>query len=116
MTLDPRSGCPIATTLDYIGDRWTLVIVRDLLNGKKRYSEFLESPERITTNVLADRLSKLERSGLAEKSLYQARPKRFEYQLTAMGKDLLPILHAMCRWGNAHVPDTWEPPQSFMSL
>ncbi len=56
MLPDPRSGCPIATTLDMIGDRWTLVILRDMINGKSRFSEFLDSPERITTSVLAARL------------------------------------------------------------
>ena len=60
----PRSGCPIATTLDIVGDRWTLVILRDLITGKSRFSEFLASPEKITTNILTDRLASLEGSGV----------------------------------------------------
>ena len=82
MRQDSRSGCPVATTLDIVGDRWTLVILRDMLNGKRRFSQFLDSPERITTNVLTDRLSVMERAGLVQKAAYQLHPKRFEYSLT----------------------------------
>lgn len=109
-----RSGCPIASTLDLVGDRWTLVILRDMINGKARYSEFLDSPERITTNILADRLSKMEAAGLIRKSPYQQRPTRFAYTLTQKGRDLHPVVQAMCRWANRHIPDTWKPPASFM--
>lgn len=110
----PRSGCPIATTLDIVGDRWTLVILRDMLNGKAKYSEFLTSPERITTNVLADRLLKMEAAGLIEKHPYQTRPERFDYALTPKGRGLHPVVREMCRWANQHVPGTWTPPESFM--
>lgn len=110
----PRSGCPIATSLDIIGDRWTLVILRDMINGKKRFSEFLDSPEHITTNVLADRLNLIEAAGLANRVLYQERPKRFEYELTEKGRDLLPVLQNICMWANKHCPGTWTPPPSFM--
>jgi DNA-binding HxlR family transcriptional regulator len=109
-----RSPCPIATLLDIVGDRWTLVILRDMVNGKKRFSEFLESPERITTNVLADRLDLIERAGLATRKAYHQRPKRYEYKLTMKGRDLLPVMQAMCRWTNQHYPGTWIPPKSFM--
>ena len=115
MWLHVRSGCPIATTLDIVGDRWTLVILRDLLTGKRRFSQFLTSPERITTNILTDRLAAMEAAGLVSKSLYNERPKRYEYVLTKKGAALLPVLQEMCRWANAFVPDTWVPPESFMS-
>ncbi len=111
---DPRSGCPIATSLDIIGDRWTLVILRDMINGKKKYSEFLDAPERITTNILADRLALIEAAGLAKRRLYQQRPKRFEYELTTKGKKLQPVLQEICRWANRYYPETWVPPKSFM--
>lgn len=114
MRNESRSGCPIATTLDFVGDRWTLVVLRDMLIGKKRFSQFLESPERITTNILTDRLASMEQAGLVEKALYQSRPKRFEYRLTAKGEALLPVLQEMCRWANTFVPGTWTPPASFM--
>jgi len=109
-----RSGCPIASALDLVGDRWTLVLVRDLLNGKKRFSEFLSSPEQITTSVLTARLKALESSGLVEKSAYQLRPRRFEYTLTESGTHLAPVLQEMCVWSNRFIKDTWVPPKAFM--
>lgn len=110
----PRSGCPIASSLDQIGDRWSLVIIRDLLTGKKRFSEFLASPERIATNILSERLGALERQGLVKRRRYEKRPQRFEYLLTPKGLGLLPVLQELCRWGNRHMPETWRPPKSFM--
>jgi DNA-binding HxlR family transcriptional regulator len=115
LTRAPRSGCPIASTLDIAGDRWTLVILRDLLNGKSRFSQFLTSPEKITTNILADRLVAMEAAALVTKVAYQQRPTRFEYTLTRKGEALLPVLQEMCRWANVHVPGTWTPPASFMA-
>lgn len=109
-----RSDCPIATSLSIVGDRWTLVMVRDMITGKKRFAEFLASPERITTNVLSDRLNRMEASGLVEKTAYQTNPIRYEYELTEKGVALHPIMQAMCRWANKHEPQTWTPPKSFM--
>jgi DNA-binding HxlR family transcriptional regulator len=109
-----RSGCPIASTLDVLGDRWSLVIVRDMLTGKSRFQQFLASPERITTNILADRLAVLEAAGLVEKAAYQERPPRHDYRLTEAGVGLLPVLQRVCRWANRHLPGTWTPPASFM--
>ena len=112
---EPRSGCPIATTLDIVGDKWTLVIVRDMLTGKRRFGQFLESPEGITTNILADRLKRMEESGLIGRAPYQDKPPRFEYRLTTKGEGLIEVLQCICRWANRHYPDTWTPPASFMS-
>lgn len=109
-----RSGCPIAATLDLVGDKWSLVIVRDMLIGKRRYGEFLASPEGITTNILADRLKRMEEHGLISKEPYQDHPPRYDYALTPSGVSLLPVLQAMCRWGNRNISDTWTPPESFM--
>ena len=109
-----RSGCPIATTLEVVGDRWTLVIIRDMVNGKSKFSDFLDSPERITTSVLAVRLTQMERSGLITRKAYQMRPARFQYQLTPKGKALLPVLQKICLWANEFMPETWVPPESFM--
>lgn len=111
-----RSGCPIATSLDVFGDRWTLVIVRDLATGKSRFGDFLKSPERIPTNVLTDRLLRLEEFGLIEKSAYHKHPTRFEYALTPKGAELLPVLQAICEWANRHMPETWKTPEKFLSL
>ena len=109
-----RSGCPIASTLDLVGDKWTLVLVRDMINGKERFGEFLESPERIPTNILANRLRDMERDGLVIREPYSSRPPRFSYRLTARGESLLPVLQSVCRWANRQLPGTWTPPASFM--
>ncbi|MGD8172010.1 winged helix-turn-helix transcriptional regulator [Vibrio sp. TRT 21S02] len=110
-----RSGCPIANGLDIFGDKWTLIILRDLLCGKTTYSELANSPEAIPTNRLADRLKMLELNGMLRKELYQTKPKRYKYQLTPKGEDTLPILQAISRWGNKHIEGTWIPPEWFMN-
>lgn len=102
----PRSPCPVANLLDIMGDKWTLLVVRDLLLGKKTYKEFEQSPEGIPTNILAERLKRLEKSGVIEKTKYQERPVRYAYSLTAKGRDLGPVLWEMIKWGNKHVEGT----------
>lgn len=100
-----RSDCPIASSLDLVGDRWSLVIIRDLMfSSKRRYGELLDGPERITTNILANRLDKLTAAGIVSKRAYQKRPPRYEYHLTAKGRDLFDVLRALIEWGGKHVP------------
>ena len=111
-----RSACPIASTLDVVGDKWSMVILRDLLTGKRRFGQFLTSPERITTSVLADRLARLEGFGLIERRAYSEHPPRFEYLLTEKGAGLLPVLQEISRWANIHLPGTWQPPEMFMRM
>jgi DNA-binding HxlR family transcriptional regulator len=101
-----RSDCPLACALDVIGDKWSLVIVRDLFFGKRRFSEFQSSDEGITTNILTERLTRLERAGLVEKRLYQKRPPRYEYHLSESGRALSPILKAYVTWARTHIPGT----------
>jgi DNA-binding HxlR family transcriptional regulator len=101
-----RSACPVANMLDILGDKWTLLIVRDLILGKARYGEFASSPEGIPTNILADRLKRLEASRIVKKIAYSDKPLRFQYALTDKGKDLQPILEAMVVWSNTHIPGT----------
>jgi len=110
-----RSGCPITNGLDIFGDKWTLVVIRDLLCGKKIYSELANSPEKIPTNRLAERLKKLEGEGILEKLQYQSRPNRYEYILTKKGQDLLPILQEISKWGNEYIEGSWVPPEWFMN-
>lgn len=110
-----RSECPIASTLDILGDRWTLVILRDMFFGKSKFGDFLKSQENIATNVLTKRLELIEEFGLAQKTVYQERPQRYEYKLTDKGKALLPILQSMSRWANEYVPETWALPDDFMA-
>jgi DNA-binding HxlR family transcriptional regulator len=103
--LDPwRSQCPVARTLDLIGDRWSLLIVRDMLSGRSKFQEFLASPENIPTNVLSSRLKLLERSGLIKASLYQRHPPRFAYTLTDKGKKLASVIRAIADWGESSIP------------
>jgi len=101
-----RSTCPVAGTLDLIGDKWTLLVVRDLLRGRRRYGDLAASAERIPTNILADRLRRLEQAGLVERRLYSERPPRYEYRLTATGKELAPAVRMLAEWGLRHVPGT----------
>lgn len=110
----PRSACPVAVTLDILGDKWTLLVVRDLFMGKRLYGEFIASPEAIPTNILADRLKRLETQSIVSKKPYQERPVRYAYTLTAMGRDLLPVLMEIVRWGNKHFPGTMTPPENIV--
>jgi DNA-binding HxlR family transcriptional regulator len=110
MNQSHRSPCPIACSLDLIGDRWTLLVIRDMMFfGKQRFEEFLESPEGISTNILANRLKSLEAMGLVEKQPYSNHPRRMNYQLTQRGKSLRPVLKAMINWGLKHIPQTQIP-------
>jgi DNA-binding HxlR family transcriptional regulator len=102
----PRSPCPIASTLDLVGDKWSLLIIRDMLHGKRTYGELLDSPERIPTNILADRLKRLEQAGIISRSPYQERPVRHAYALSDKGRDLGEVLLALVRWGKRHIPGT----------
>jgi DNA-binding HxlR family transcriptional regulator len=113
MTVPHRSPCPIACTLDLLGDRWTLLVIRDMLFfDKQRFEEFLESPEGISTNILADRLKSLEALGLVEKKPYGNHVRRMNYCLTEAGKSLKPVLKIMAVWGLKHLEGT-QIPQKF---
>lgn len=98
--------CPVACTLDLLGDRWTLLIVRDLFAGRSRFGELARSPERIASNVLADRLERLRARGIVEARACPLRVGALEYRLTARGRSLLPVLVALRDWGLAHLPGT----------
>ena len=92
----------MSCTLDVLGDKWSLLVVRDLLLGKKRYAEFLASPEGIPTNILAERLKRLAAKGVIRSHRYSHHPPRVEYELTAKGEDLRPVVRAMVAWGVEH--------------
>ncbi len=110
-----RSTCPIANTLDLIGDKWTLLVVRDLLFlGKRLYGELMQSAENVPSNILAERLKRLENAGLLEKKPYQQNPLRHEYRLTPKGVDLFPVLKEIIRWGNTYIQGTTVPPAGFL--
>jgi DNA-binding HxlR family transcriptional regulator len=102
----PRSPCAVACTLDLVGDKWSLLVVRDLLQGNVTFGELQNSPEGIPTNILAERLKRLEEAGLLAKSAYQEHPVRYAYGLTEKGKALGDVLLALVRWGKQHIPGT----------
>ena len=98
-----RSQCPISTALDIFGDKWTLLVIRDLLfNEKKTYGEFLNSEERIATNILSDRLSLLEMAGIVSKRKHPEHGLKIIYSLTSKGVDLIPVLVEIIVWSEKH--------------
>lgn len=97
--------CSVARALELVGERWTLLVIRDAFLGRRRFEEFQESLG-IARNVLADRLQKLVDNGIFERVRYQERPERFEYRLTAKGRDLRLALAALMQWGDEHVSPT----------
>jgi len=106
-----RSSCPAACALDIAGDRWTLLIVRDLLRGRTTYGALAASDEGIPTNILAGRLRRMQETGLIVARPYQERPLRHEYALTDKGRGLADVLTALARWGKRYVRGTRIPPE-----
>jgi DNA-binding HxlR family transcriptional regulator len=96
-----RSPCPVACSLDILGDRWTLLIIRDLFLGRSRFRDFVASPESIPTNILTDRLQRLLRARLIRQVPAPDGTKRLAYQLTEKGRGLGPVLKALRDWGLA---------------
>ena len=95
-----QKGCPVARTLDVIGERWTILILRDLfLKGPRRFQDFEESLGGVAPNTLSARLKDLEASGLLERHLYSEHPPRLEYRLTEKGRTLGPVMKALREWG-----------------
>lgn len=106
-----RSHCPIAIALDVFGDKWSLLVLRDLLfMGKRRYNEFLASEEGISTNILAERLRRLEAEGLVTKARDGSNRRQFVYAPTRKSLDLLPVLLEIIRWSAKYDPETAAPP------
>jgi DNA-binding HxlR family transcriptional regulator len=102
----PRSytqDCPVARALDIIGERWTILILRDLfLNKTRRFQDFIESLVGIAPNTLSERLKTLEEQGIIARHLYEEHPPRLEYALTDKGKTLGPIVKSLREWGSRH--------------
>jgi DNA-binding HxlR family transcriptional regulator len=104
-----REPCSLARALSVVGDRWTLLVLRECFLGVRRFEAF-EARLGIARHVLAGRLKKLTEAGVLEKSSYQERPRREEYRLTAMGRDLYPVLLALLQWGDRHMAGEEGPP------
>jgi DNA-binding HxlR family transcriptional regulator len=101
-----RSPCPVANTLDLVGDKWSLLIIRDMLSARSTFGELADSPEGVPTNILADRLRRLEDAGVIVRTAYQDHPVRYAYSLSDKGKELADVLLAFVRWGKKHIPGT----------
>jgi len=106
-TIEMRSDCPISFALDMFGDKWTLLIVRDLVRVKRMtFKDFLGSGEGIATNILSDRLQRLETLGIISKEMSEADKRSAQYELTQKGLRLKPVLRALARWSTSHNPET----------
>ena len=101
-----RSPCPVACTLDILGDKWTLLIVRDLHLGRSLFRDFQASPERIASNILANRLARLVEHGLVETFPSERKAGTDAYRLTDKGKQLKPLLDVIVDWGLKHIEGT----------
>lgn len=100
-----NKACPITFALNVFGDKWSLLIIRDLLfKQKKYYSDFLTSAEKISTNILADRLTKLEAEGIISKSPDPQHNSKYIYRLTPKGQDLTPLIIEMTVWSSVYDP------------
>ncbi len=109
-----RSHCPINFSLEHFGDKWTLLIIRDLMfKDKRHYNEFFESNENVSTSVLGDRLKQLEESGIIKKEADSVKKSRIKYSLTPKGIALLPLMIEMIVWGGTFDTDT-EANQDFL--
>lgn len=98
-TYESQRGCPVARSLDIVGERWTILILRDLVYGVSKFKEILRSLDGIPSNLLASRLKRLEEQGIVERSFYSQHPPRAEYKLTAKGRQLIPLLRVLGEWG-----------------
>lgn len=105
-----RSPCPISFALDLLGDKWSLLVIRDLVFARKRhFADFLASPEGIASNILANRLKNLEASGILSRRADPANARKVIYELTPKGMDLVPVLIDLISWGARYDPNTVAP-------
>jgi DNA-binding HxlR family transcriptional regulator len=109
MTTSYDMRCPVARTLDIVGDSWTILILRDLVvSGPRKFQDFERSLAGISPNTLSARLKRLEEHGIVERRFYEQHPPRAEYVLTEKGSELRPVLRALLDWGKRHT--SWTPP------
>ena len=114
-TVKKRSDCPLSSSLDVLGDKWSLLIIRDLLMvGKFSFGDFIGSKEKIASNILTDRLSVLESDGIISKQVSPKNKSKFIYSLTPKGIELLPVLIEIMRWGAKYNADTPLPPKTII--
>ena len=103
-----RSKCPVSCILEILGDKWTLLVVRDIFLGKHTFKDLQSSAEKIPSNILTDRLKRLEQNEVVHRELYQTHPKRYRYYLTQKGRDLEPVMESLIVWSNKYMPETYK--------
>ena len=106
---DNRSSCPVSTGLEIIGDNWSLVLIRDLFLELTTFTDFMNSPEKISSNILTDRINKLQKYNLIEYRLHPNNRKIKQYYLTDAGIDLYPIIYDLIVWSNDHIDMEFHP-------
>jgi DNA-binding HxlR family transcriptional regulator len=106
--LERPANCSIARTMEILGERWTMLIMREAFYGVRRFSD-MQRNLGIARNILSTRLQTLVRAGILERRLYQVEPERYEYRLTPAGRDLYPAVIAIMRWGDEHLSDARPP-------
>ncbi len=109
----PGQACSVARTLEVIGERWSMLVIRDAFLGVRRFDDFQRSLG-LSRNVLAARLARLVELGVLRKERYSERPERFEYRLTERGRDLFPVLLTLAGWGDQHAAPEAGPPRRFL--
>lgn len=100
--------CNIAQSLNIIGDRWTLLIIHEILIGQQTFNSIKKSLDGISSNLLSERLKELEEQGLVRSELYSAHPPRYQYSLTEKGKELEPVFNALVAWGSSHLEKCYK--------
>ncbi|MCM3714531.1 winged helix-turn-helix transcriptional regulator [Halalkalibacter oceani] len=100
--------CNIAQTLNIVGDRWTLLVIHEILIGHSTFNEIKKNLEGISSNLLSDRLKHLEEVGLIESTVYSKHPPRYQYTLTESGQDLEDVFHAFVLWGSKHLETCYK--------
>jgi DNA-binding HxlR family transcriptional regulator len=98
-----KQNCSIARTLAFLGERWTVLILRELFVGRRRFDQ-IQAELGVATNILSERLSTLVNEGIVERRRYSEHPERYEYRLTEKGRDLQPIMLELMKWGARHKP------------
>lgn len=105
LTKEELPFCPVATTVDLIGNKWKLLIMRELLKGTRRFNELHKSIEGISQKVLTENLRKMEEDGIINRTVYAEVPPKVEYSLSDLGNSLRPIINAMSDWGTAYIQE-----------
>lgn len=110
--IEKRSDCPVSYALDFFGDKWTFLIIRDMVFDQKCfYKDFLSSKEGVATNILSDRLKRLEAAGVVESKVYEQLKTKKQYSLTQKGKDLIPVLLEIILWSAQYGEDMAVTPE-----